>query len=65
MLISTFKGCLLGVFIIGDLCEVLWGFSFLGSLLLCILSVESSGESLKRSFISWIIIDTICEGVSV
>ena len=61
MLILTFERCLLGVFIIRDLCEILLGFSFLGSRLLCILSVES----LKRSFISWIVIDTLCEGVSV
>ena len=41
--------------------EILWGFSFLGSLLLCILSVKSSSESLERSFISWIVVDTLCE----
>ena len=39
----------------------LWGFSFLGSLLLCILKVESLGESFEISFISWIIIDILCE----
>ena len=45
--------------------EVLWGFSFLGLLLLCILSVESSGESLERSFISWIVLIPFVNGVSV
>ena len=65
----TFKGCLLGVFIIGDLCEVsgrFYGdFHSLVHFFFCILSVESSGESLERSFISLIVVDTLCEGVSI
>ena len=45
--------------------EILWGFSYPGSLFLCILIVESSGESLERSFISWMVVDTLYEGISV
>ena len=36
-------------------------FSFFGPLLLCILSAESSSESYERSFISWIVVDILCE----
>ena len=42
MLISTFESYLLGIFTIGDLCEIFMGFSFLRLLFLFISSVESS-----------------------
>ena len=45
MFISTFECYLLGVFIIGDLCEIFMRVFIPWPLLLCILSVESSGES--------------------
>ena len=61
MLISTFEGRLLGILVIGDLCEICMGFSLFGPLLLWILSVESSGESFEKSFISWIVVGILCE----
>ena len=56
VLISTFESYLISVFIISV--RLLWGFSFLRSLWLCILRVESLCESLMRSLTSWISIDT-------
>ena len=58
---TTFEGRLLGVLVIGDLCEIFMRFSFFGPLFLCILSVESLDESFKRSFISWIVVDILYE----
>ena len=65
MLILTFESYLLGVIISEDICEIFKGFLFLGSFLLCILSVESSYESLMRSLTSRITIDTFVRGASV
>ena len=49
------------MFIIGDLCEISMRVFIIWVALICILSVESSGESYERSFIFWIVIGVLCE----
>ena len=64
MLISTFEGHLL-VFVMGIYVIFLWGFHSLGCLLLCILSVESSSDSLRDPLFLISFFISFVKGVSV
>ena len=64
MLLSTFEGHLLGL-LLGIYVTFLWGFHSLGHLLLYILSVESSGESLRDPLFLRSLLISFVRGVSV